>query len=174
MSNSDMTVQSATNNCVVGINYILTDADGKILDQSEGQPLEYLHGHHNIIVGLEKAMEGHKVGDKFKVTIPAEEAYGQSDPDRIFEIDRSDLGSAGEPKVGMMARLSTDQGMIIARITEVSEEKVVFDANHPMAGIDLTFEVEVVSIRQATEEEIANGGLHNGCGGDCHSCGGCH
>ncbi len=173
MSN-DTNTQAIANDHVVGINYILTDKDGKLLDQSDGEPLEYLHGHHNIIVGLEKALEGHKVGDKFKVTIPAKEAYGERDPERIFDVARADLGSAGEPKVGMMARLSTNQGMIVARIIEVSSEKVVFDANHPMAGVDLTFEVEVVSLRPGTKEEIAQGSLHSSCGGDCHSCGGCH
>lgn len=161
-------------NQVVSMNYVLTNPQGEVLDQSEGSPLEYLQGHGNIISGLEKAMEGHKVGDKFTVTIPTKEAYGEVDPQRRFDVDKADLGSAGEPQVGMMARLSTDQGVFIARIAEVKEDKVTFDANHPLAGVDLTFQVEVVGLRPATEEEIKAGGLHSGCGGNCHSCSGCH
>ena len=165
---------AAAKDTVAAINYVLTNAEGTVLDQSEGEPLEYLQGHNNIITGLEEAMEGKKPGDKFKVTIPAAKAYGELDPARRFAVKREEMGIDTDPKVGMMARLSTDEGTMIARIVEVNSKEIVFDANHPLAGVDLTFDVEVVSVRKATEEEIAQGGLHSSCGGDCHSCGGCH
>lgn len=161
---------------VVAIHYKLTDKTGKELDKSEGEPLKYLHGHKNIIGGLEKGLEGHKTGDKFTVHVPAAEAYGLRNDDMCFEIDRKELGD-GTPKVGMMARLSTDDGMVLARIIKVDDEKVTFDANHPLAGEDLTFDIEIGEIRPATAEEIKQGcpaEMMHDCGGDCHECGGCH
>lgn len=165
---------AVSKDCVVGINYVLTNPDGIILDQSDSEPLEYLQGHRNIIDGLEEAMEGRRVGDKFKVTVPAEKAYGKYNPEYRFSVSRKDMGLENEVSVGMLARLSTEDGTMIARIVEVNDDKIVFDSNHRLAGVDLTFEVEVVSLRPGTKEEIANGGLHSGCGGDCQSCGGCH
>lgn len=174
MSNNEAAQEIIAKDCVVGMNYHLTNKKGEVLDDSEGTPLEYLQGHQNIIDGLDKAMEGHKTGDKFTVTIPAKDAYGEVNPSLIIPVDREQIGTAaGEPQVGMGAKLSTDMGMIMARIIEVTDKEVIFDANHPLAGEDLTFDVEVVSIRKATEEEIKNGGLHSHCSGSCSSCHGC-
>ena len=162
-------------NTVVSIKYTLTNGKGEILDKSTEEPLEYLQGHGNIIEGLEEALEGKKAGDKFKITIPAEKAYGKVDPEKIFEIDKDDIGKdSDEMRIGMMASLGTEDGMILAHIIDITEDKVIFDANHALAGVDLTFDVEVANIRPATDTEIANGGLHTGCSGNCHSCGGCH
>ena len=174
MTTSSENTQVVATDQVVGIKYVLTNPKGEVIDKTEDEPLEYLHGHSNLIIGLEKALEGHKVGDKFTVTVAAKDAYGEVDPERIFEVSREELGSAGEPKVGMMARLSTNDGMLLARIVEVTPEKVVFDANNRMAGVDLTFQVEITSLRPGTAEEIERGGLHSSCSGDCGSCGGCH
>ncbi|MBQ7567287.1 peptidylprolyl isomerase [bacterium] len=162
-----------TKDKVVAIKYVLTDKGGVILDETEGEPLEYLHGHRNLIPGIEKALEGHKEGDKFDAVIPPKDAYGEYDEELIIKVDRSVMG-AGEPKVGMMARLLTDQGPMIARITEVNDKEVTFDANHEMAGKELHFAIEVVSVRPGTPEEIEAGSLHSGCGGSCGSCSGCH
>ncbi len=158
---------------VVAIHYTLTDKQDHIIDESNEEPLEYLHGHGNLIPGLEKELEGHKAGDKLDVVIPAKDAYGEINPELVFAVDRAMMTQA-EPKVGMMARLATDEGMMIARIVKVSDKEVTFDANHELAGVDLHFKVEVVSVRAGTEEEIAAGHLHSGCGGDCSGCGGCH
>lgn len=158
---------------VVAINYKLTDKQGQLIDASHGEPLEYLHGHQNLIPGLEKELEGHEVGDKLDVVIPAREAYGEIDPELVFAVDRAALGS-DEPKVGMMARLQCEDGPMIAHIIKVTDKEVYFDANHELAGQDLHFEVEVVSIRPGTSEEIALGHLPSKCGGNCGDCGGCH
>ena len=160
------------NDCVVAMHYTLTDNDGKVIDESGDTPLEYLQGHNNIIAGLEKAMEGRKKGDKFKVSIPPEEAYGAYEKEMCFEMSRKELGNAGVPKVGMMAKLATDQGDVIASITKVTDEIVVFDANHPLAGKTLNFEVEVADVREATPEELKAGHI-GGCGCHCDECGGC-
>lgn len=163
---------------LVSINYVLTDDKGQILDQSQDEPLDYIHGHGLIISGLEKALEGHKAGDKLEVNIPAKDAYGEYDAERCLAVDRDQIGD-GEPKVGMMARLSTDDGIIVARIIKVTDKEVVFDANHPLAGKALNFSVEIATVRPATEEELQ---MAHGCGHDCgddgcsscHSCSGCH
>lgn len=163
---------------IVSIQYTLKNAKGDIIDKStENEPLEYLHGHHVIVPGLEKAMEGHKVGDTFSVVVSPAEGYGEYDSELLYSVSRKELGD-GVPRVGMYARLSTDTGMAIARITKVTDEEVVFDANHSLAGEELHFDIEVVGSRKATAEEIANGGVHShaSCGdGSCHGdCSGCH
>lgn len=118
--------------------------------------MEYLHGHQNIIPGLEKELEGHDVGDDLDVTVGPEEGYGVHDPERVIQINREQLGF--EPELGAVvsARLpdGREQHLMIA---EIEVETVTLDGNHPLAGQTLRFEVSVASIREATEEEIANG-----------------
>ena len=118
--------------------------------------MEYLHGHQNIIPGLEKELEGHDVGDDLDVTVGPEEGYGVHDPERVIQVNSDRLGF--EPELGAVvsARLpdGREQHLMIA---EIKGEKVTLDGNHPLAGQTLRFEVSVASIRRATEEEIANG-----------------
>lgn len=142
---------------VVGIDYRLTAPDGTEVDSTAGrEPMEYLHGHQNIIPGLEKELEGHDVGDDLDVTVGPEEGYGVHDPERVIQINREQLGF--EPELGAVvsARLpdGREQHLMIA---EIEVETVTLDGNHPLAGQTLRFEVSVASIREATEEEIANG-----------------
>ena len=142
---------------VVGINYRLTVADGSEVDSTaDREPMLYLHGHENIIPGLEKELEGHEVGDDLDVRIGPEQGYGVHDPERVVRIDREKLGF--EPEIGAVvsARLpdGREQHLMIA---EVEGDAVTLDGNHPLAGQNLRFEVSVASIREATEEEIANG-----------------
>ncbi len=142
---------------VVGINYRLTVADGTEVDSTaDRDPMEYLHGHQNIVPGLEKELEDHEVGDDLDVTIGPEEGYGVHDPDRVVQVNREQLGF--EPKLGAVvsARVpdGREQHLMIA---EIKGETVTLDGNHPLAGQTLRFEVSVASIRKATEEEIANG-----------------
>jgi len=144
-------------NAVVGINYRLTIEDGTEVDSTADRgPMEYLHGHKNIIPGLEKELEGHQVGDSLEVTVGPKEGYGEHDPERVVEVDRERLGF--EPEVGAVvsARLpdGREQHLLIA---EIEGETVTLDGNHPLAGQTLQFEVSVASIREATEGEINNG-----------------
>lgn len=140
---------------VVGIDYRLTVADGTEVDTTaERGPMEYLHGHQNIIPGLEKELEGHEVGDTLEVTVGPEEGYGEHDPERVVQVNREQLGF--EPEVGAVvsARLPDGQEQHLL-IAELEGETVTLDGNHPLAGQTLRFDVSIASIREATEEEIA-------------------
>jgi FKBP-type peptidyl-prolyl cis-trans isomerase SlyD len=144
---------------VVGINYRLTAADGSEVDTTaERGPMEYLHGHRNIVPGLEKELEGHEVGDIVEVTISPEQGYGEHDPERIVQVRRAQLGF--EPEVGAVVAAKLPDGREQhLLITGIEDETVTLDGNHPLAGETLHFEVSIASIREATEEEIAEGSV---------------
>lgn len=145
---------------VVSIDYKLTDENGDLLDSSEGdKPLTYLHGHGNIVPGLEKALDGKSVGDQASVTVPPDEGYGERDSERIFEVpkDRFDF----EVKPGDVVRVQTPQGVSPpVQVTAVTDDTVTLDANHPLAGKTLNFDVTVVEIRAASKEELDHGHSH--------------
>lgn len=172
-----------TKNSVVSLNYTLTDDEGEILDSSEGMgPLDYIHGQGNLIPGLEKDLEGKKAGDTFKTTIEPQEAYGEVQEDFVVVVERNQFPDDVEIEVGMQFEAGGPDGSRLVTVTEVDGEKITVDANHPLAGERLHFDVTVVAVRDATEEEIANGLEHScGCGDDCGcdddcgsgGCGGC-
>ncbi len=153
---------------VVEINYTLKDKDGNVMDASNGQPLAYLHGHGNLIPGLEKELEGKEVGDKFTVTIPAAEAYGERN-DALVQtgVPKEMFQGVDNLEVGMRFEAQTEQGMHSVEITDINDEGVTVDGNHPLAGQDLTFDIEVMGVRDATEEELEHGHAH-GAGGHQH------
>lgn len=151
-----MASEKVGKNRVVGIDYRLTVSDGTEVDTTKGrEPLEYLHGHANIIPGLEKALEGCSVGDSLDVEFGPEEAYGERDPQREIEVTREQLGF--DPEVGTIVQAQLPDGreqhLMIAK---VDGETVTLDGNHPLAGETLRFEVSVASLRDATEEELAD------------------
>ena len=150
------------------MHYTLKDDKGTVLDQStSGEPLLYLHGHQNIIPGLEKELANLKVGDRKRVHVKPEDGYGSHDPEKCFAIPRKHL-PPGELKPGMVLELSPEDGpAFLARITDVGPADVQLDANHPMAGKDLYFDIEIVAIRPATQDEISHGHAH-GPGGHHH------
>ncbi|WP_111641262.1 FKBP-type peptidyl-prolyl cis-trans isomerase [Marinimicrobium alkaliphilum] len=157
-----------SNNCVASFHYTLTDGEGKVLDSSEGrEPLAYLHGASNIIPGLEKEMSGKTAGDKFKATIPAAEAYGERNDQLIQELPATMFSGVDNVEAGMQFHAQTEQGMQVVTVVSVEGENVTIDANHPLAGIDLTFDVEVTEVREASEDEQAHGHAH-GAGGEEH------
>ncbi len=165
-------------NKVVAIDYTLTDEKGEILDDSTQMgPLEYLHGHANVIPGLEKALEGKKEGDSFKVEIEAKDAYGEFREDLVAEVAKTQFPEDAELVVGMQFEAESPEGTSIVSIINIEDDKVTVSANHPLAGETLFFDVTVKSIRDASDEEIARGGLQMGCGcgghgSDCgDSCG---
>lgn len=154
---------------VVQFNYTLTDKDGNILDQSRGEPLAYLHGHHNIIPGLEKQMEGKAVGDKFKATVAPADAYGEYIAEAVQEVPRSNFQGVDNIEVGMQFQSQSEDGhVMLVTVKEVNDDVVIVDGNHPLAGVELTFDVEIVEIREATAEELAHGHAH-GVGGHQHA-----
>lgn len=172
--------------CVVSIEYTLTDKQNEVLDSSEGTgPLEYLHGCGNLIPGLEKELEGKKAGDSFKVVVAPQEAYGEYQQELVVEVDRTQFPEDVEITEGMQFEAGSPEGSRVVTVTAVSGDKVTVDANHPLAGEELHFDVSIVSVREATEDE-KSGGLHQGCGcgggcgDDCDcddddgcGCGGC-
>jgi FKBP-type peptidyl-prolyl cis-trans isomerase SlyD len=153
----------AASGMVVTMHYTLTDDSGEILDSSRGgEPLSYLHGHGNIIPGLEKALEGVIAGHKAKVSVPAEEGYGEKNPEAIFEAPREHFPPDMELKVGERVTADGPEGPISFMIVSVNDKGAVLDANHPLAGQTLHFDVEIVRVREATKEEIDHGHTHEG------------
>ena len=146
---------------VVSIDYVLTDASGEVLDRSqEGSPLAYLQGASNIIPGLEKALEGRTAGDSLQVEVAPEEGYGEYDDDLVQVVSRELFDDADTLEPGMRFQAKSDSGSLVVTVTEVSDNGVTVDGNHPLAGQTLNFDVTVAEVREATEEEIAHGHVH--------------
>jgi FKBP-type peptidyl-prolyl cis-trans isomerase SlyD len=159
-----MTIQQ---NSVVGINYTLKNDDGEVLDTSEGrEALYYLQGNGNLIIGLEEELFGKSVGDKLNVSIQPEKGYGLKDEQMIQEVPVSAFGGQ-EVAVGMTFTAENEHGRQMFTIAAVNDETVTVDANHPLAGQTLHFDVEIVEVREATADEIAHGHVH-GIGGVEH------
>ncbi|MCK9468986.1 MAG: peptidylprolyl isomerase [Porticoccaceae bacterium] len=154
-------------NAVVSIHYTVRDEDGVQLDSSEGRdPLVYLHGAHNIIPGLELALEGKKVGEQLQISIAPEEAYGEHLDHLVESVPLQAFGE--QPvEVGMRFEAQTEQGPLSVVITAIDGEHVTVDGNHPLAGKPLSFDVTITDIRDASAEEVAHGHAH-GPGGHHH------
>lgn len=149
---------------VAGIHYTLRDNDGNVLDSSEGRdPLYYLHGEGNLIPGMENGLDGKSPGEKFQIKVSAAEGYGELDPQMIQSVPKSAFG--GQPvQVGM--KFQTNHGQVVT-VTEVGPEEVTIDGNHELAGKELNFDVEVIEVRDASQEEILHKHVH-GPGGHHH------
>lgn len=146
---------------VVKFNYTLTDSEGQVIDQSNGQPLAYLHGAANIIPGLEKALTGKTVGDKLTVNVPAAEAYGEYYAEMVQEVPREMFQGVENIDVGMQFQAQAEDGIQIVTVKAVQDDVIIIDGNHPLAGRDLNFDVEIVDIREATQEELDHGHVHS-------------
>ncbi len=153
---------------VVQFHYNLTDADNSVQETTRsGAPMAYLHGHDNMISGLERAMDGKALGDTFSVTLAPEDAYGEFLPDCEQRIPVKHLQGAKKWRPGMVGTVHTEQGLRQVSIVKVGKFMVTVDNNHPLAGKTLTFDIEIVDIRDASAEEIAHGHAH-GVGGHHH------
>lgn len=142
---------------VAGIHYTLRDNEGMILDSSSGKsPLYYLHGVGNLIPGMENGLEGRLTGDKLSLTIDPSEGYGLRDPEMIQKVPVQAFGGQ-EVMPGM--KFQTNTGDVVT-VTEVAADYVTIDGNHPLAGVELHFEVEVVEVREASADEISHGHVH--------------
>ncbi|WP_224367198.1 FKBP-type peptidyl-prolyl cis-trans isomerase [Hyalangium versicolor] len=148
---------------VVSINYRLHLGDGKIIEESEeSDPLVYLHGYEEIVPGLEKALEGKKVGDSLKVQVSPAEGYGDYDPEGVEEVPREDFPADLELEEGGIVSATDDEGdEVDFLVKEVRPKTVVVDFNHPLAGKTLHFEVKVLEVRAATAEELEHGHAHS-------------
>jgi FKBP-type peptidyl-prolyl cis-trans isomerase SlyD len=151
-----------TDNLVVSITYTLTNDDATVLDSTEESgPMDYLHGADNIIQGLEDGLEGKKVGDKLKVRVDPEDGYGEVFTEFMQVVDIAAFEGVESIEVGMQFESETDEGELeIVTIKSVDDNEVTIDANHPLAGVTLNFDVEIVGVREATAEEIEHEHVH--------------
>lgn len=155
-----MSLQVADNR-VVAIHYTLTDSDGEQLDSSAGgEPLVYLHGAGNIIPGLENALLGKKAGDSLQVVVQPEDGYGEliEELRQVVSIDLFE--GVDELEVGMMFETQNEEGNLLVTVTAIENGNVALDANHPLAGEVLHFDVSIEEVREATAEELEHGHVH--------------
>ena len=153
---------------IVSIDYTLTGDQGNVIDTSQGkEPLAYLHGAGNIIPGLENALEGKNQGDQVKVSIAPDQAYGPKEDGLIQQVPRTAFQGVDQVQAGMQFQANTQQGPRLITVVDVQGDQVTIDANHPLAGQTLHFDVNVVGIREATDDEKTHGHAH-GAGGHHH------
>jgi FKBP-type peptidyl-prolyl cis-trans isomerase SlyD len=155
-------------NMVVSIHYTLTNDEGEVLDSSDGQePLTYLHGSHGIVPGLENALEGKVVGDSLQVSLAPEDGYGERIDELTQVVPRTAFGGA-DLELGMQFRAEGDNHHpLVFTIIDIDGDDITIDGNHPLSGETLNFDVEIMSVRAASAEEIAHGHVH-GAGGHHH------
>ncbi len=148
-------------NNVVTLHYTLTDNEGTVLDKSNDGSFLYLHGASNIIPGLENALTGKCSGDELSVAVAPEEGYGERDDARKEEVSRDMFPSDSEIKPGVQFHAEGPEGqMITVTVIDVSDDTVTIDGNHPLAGVQLNFDVKIIDIREATAEELEHGHAH--------------
>lgn len=159
MSTSSATIEAGK---VVFFHYTLTDESGEVIDSSEGaEPLPYLHGAGNIVVGLERQMEGRSVGDHFKAVVPPEEGYGVPEGPGPQAIPRDAFPEDADLEEGMQFMAEDEDGESMPLwIVSIEEDAVIVDQNHPLAGVTLHFDIQITELRDATEDEIAHGHPH--------------
>lgn len=159
-------------NKVVTLKYVLKNDAKEVLDSSdENGDLAYLHGSHMMLEGVEKALKGKKVGDKVFVALKAKDAYGEREEDLEITLPRSEFPE-GEIETGIAFEIQMDDGSLqIFTVLSVEDDVVYLDGNHPLAGVNLEFDIEICDIREATKEEIEHGHPHcndHGCGSCSH------
>jgi FKBP-type peptidyl-prolyl cis-trans isomerase SlyD len=155
-------------NKVVSIDYTLTNAKGEVLDKSsKGRPLQFIQGQGQLIPGLESVLEGKSAGDALKAQIPAKDAYGDRDEELMQIIPKDNFAEIKDLRVGMELEAEGDDGVRVITVVGIENENVVVDGNHPLAGMDLNFDVTIVGVRDATEDELGHGHVH-GPGGHHH------
>jgi FKBP-type peptidyl-prolyl cis-trans isomerase SlyD len=150
-------------NRVVSIDYTLTGEDGVVLDTSKGdEPLAYVHGTGTIVTGLEEALEGKSPKDHVSVTVAPDQGYGVRDDSVVFTVPRSQFRGVDELEVGMQFEVQGDGEGHVVTVVSMDENEVTVDGNHPLAGLTLHFDVDVVDVRDATPDEIEHGHAHDG------------
>ena len=154
-----------TANKVASIHYTLKDKNGELIDTSDGKPpLAYIHGVGNLIPGMEKALDGKSVGDQLSLVIDPAEAYGIRDEELVQVVPIENFPDRNHVKAGMRFVARSPEGSRQAVILLVEGENVTVDFNHPLADVELHFSVEVMDVREATEDELGHGHIHGeGC-----------
>ncbi len=165
-----------TKDHAVFFDYEVRNSRAELIDSSTdgGQPMAYIHGYASIIPGLEKALEGKAAGEALEIVVPPVEAYGLRDEKRMGQVDRSIFPEGTEIKPGMRFRATSQNGTDNVVVVSIEGDTITVDANHPLAGETLSFNVTIREVRSATAEEIAHGHVHHGKSDDeCCSQGGC-
>lgn len=156
-------------NKVISIHYTLTNGDGQVLDSSQGgNPLSYLHGHSNIIPGLEAQLEGKSAGEEFEVTVEPADGYGERDDNLVQQVQREAFQGVDQVEPGMQFQTQGPGGEMVVTVIEANDEQVTIDANHPLAGVSLNFKGSIEAVRDASEEEVQHGHAHEGDLADGH------
>ncbi len=146
---------------VVKIDYTVRNSDGVLIDTSEErEPLAYLHGFNNIIPGLEQSLTGKAEGDKFTVSVEPANAYGERNDELVKVVPKQAFQGVDKIEAGMQFQAESPQGPQMITVSKVEGDDVTVDGNHPLAGQTLKFEVEVMEVREASEDEIAHGHAH--------------
>jgi len=150
---------------VVGIHYTLKDTDGVTIDSSAGRdPLYYLHGYGQLVPGLEDELEDKDLNEKFNLKVKPEDAYGEYNKELVYVLDKSKFPDPTKVEIGMTFTSKTSEGEFNLNVIALEGDNVTLDANHPLAGRELDFDVEVVEIRDATKEEIEHEHVHDANG----------
>jgi FKBP-type peptidyl-prolyl cis-trans isomerase SlyD len=153
---------------VVSVHYTLRDPSGRVLDSSAGgDPISYLEGAGQIIEGLDEQLRDTAVGTKTRVVVAAARAYGERDPDQVQRVKRALLPVDGEIKVGDQFQAGHDRQAPVVTVQSIEGDDVLLDGNHPLAGIDLTFDVEITAARAPTQTELDHGHAHGCSDGGC-------
>jgi len=154
-------------NKVIIMHYAVSDTEDTLIDSSyDHKPLAVIHGTGYLIPGLEDALIDHQAGDKFEVEVSAEQAYGERFDDYVQTVPKAMFEGIEDLSVGAQLRATTDDGEQTVIVIDVQDEEITVDGNHPLAGIALKFDVEILEVRDATEDELTHGHVHGegGCG----------
>jgi FKBP-type peptidyl-prolyl cis-trans isomerase SlyD len=158
---------TVSKNRVVSIDYTLSAEDGTILDRSD-EPLSYVHGAGSMIEGLELALEGKVPSDHVSVTIGPEQAYGTRDDAIVFSVPRAQFRGVDKLEIGKQFQVQGDGEGHMVTLIGMDADEVTVDGNHPLAGLTLCFDVDVVDVREATPDEIEHGHVHEGPSAHAH------
>lgn len=153
---------------VIAFNYVLKNTKGDLIDASEpNQPMPFLTGRSQIIPGLESEIIKLSEGEKKQIAVPAAQAYGEVRADMVMEVPKQELEHLKDLQVGSHLQLQLGEGVKIVTVSKISETHVTLDGNHPLAGTDLVFDIEVALVREATADEVLHGHAH-GLHGHAH------
>ncbi len=152
------------------MHYAVSDSEGTLIDSSyDDKPMAIIQGTGYLIPGLEDELNGHEAGEKFEVSVPSDQAYGPRHDEYVQTVAKEVMQGVEDLAVGTQLRATTDEGEQTVIVIDITDDKVTVDGNHPLAGIDLSFDVEILEVRAATEEELSHGHVHGQGGCDNHS-----
>ena len=151
---------------VVVMHYAVSDSEGNLIDSSyDDKPMAIIQGTSYLIPGLDEALLDHQAGDKFEVDVPCEKAYGERNENFVQTVPKELLAGVEDLALGTQLRATTDDGEQTVIVIDVQDEEITVDGNHPLSGLDLSFDVEIIEVREATEDELKHGHVHTegGC-----------